>query len=69
MRTARKSLSGRDHLSFRSNFIPSMGVVDGDLCETFYALPHDKQVEVAKALSRTPQEVIKRIDEARHRLI
>ena len=69
MRTAQKSLSGRDHLSFRSNFIPSMGVVDGDLCETFFALPQDKQLEVAKALSRTPQEVMKRIDDARHRLI
>jgi splicing factor 3B subunit 3 len=69
MRNARDSISGRDHLAFRSNFIPSMGVVDGDLCELFYTLPHDKQVEVAKALSRSPEEVAKRIADARHRLM
>ena len=28
-------LAGRDHVSFRSSFVPVKAVIDGDLCEEF----------------------------------
>ncbi|KAJ2344846.1 pre-mRNA-splicing factor rse1, partial [Coemansia sp. RSA 2673] len=36
-------ISGRDHLSYRSSFMPVRSVVDGDLCESFYLLSHEQR--------------------------
>ena len=33
MRNESPPLCGRDHLSYRSSYIPVKGVIDGDLCE------------------------------------
>jgi len=63
------SLVGRDHLAFRSTFAPVKAVVDGDLCEQFAFLSPEKQKEIASELDRTPEEVIKRIEDLRNSVI
>ncbi|CAN0344113.1 unnamed protein product, partial [Phaeothamnion confervicola] len=39
MRQEHTTLCGRDHTSYRSYFLPVKGVIDGELCERFGALP------------------------------
>jgi len=63
------SLVGRDHLAFRSATRASKGVVDGDLCETFSLLPTASQARVAAELDRSPEEVLRKLDEVRGRLL
>jgi splicing factor 3B subunit 3 len=69
MRQERPPLCGRDHLSYRSYFIPVKNVTDGDLCEQFAALSPDKQKSVAEDLDRTPAEVLKKLEDIRNRLL
>lgn len=35
-------LGGRDHVSFRSSFVPVKATIDGDLCEEFARLSFHK---------------------------
>jgi splicing factor 3B subunit 3 len=49
------SLSGREHLNYRSYYSPCKAVVDGDLCEVFNKLTYEEQAEVGKHLDRNPQ--------------
>jgi splicing factor 3B subunit 3 len=65
MRTLGVSLTGRDHLSYRSYYVPVKSVVDGDLCEAFSALPYNKQQQVAGDLDRTVGEVLKKVESFR----
>jgi splicing factor 3B subunit 3 len=54
-------LAGRDHLIYRSYYVPVKGVIDGDLCETFFLLPNDKKQIVAGELDRSIREVERKI--------
>ncbi len=42
------SLCGRDHLAFRSAYRPVRAVIDGELCEHFFALDALSQRQVAE---------------------
>ena len=69
MRQEKPPLLGRDHLSYRSSFIPVKNVADGDLCEQFALLPAEKQKSVAEDLDLTPTEVLKKLEDFRNRLL
>jgi splicing factor 3B subunit 3 len=43
-------------------------VVDGDLCEQYSTLDHNKQQSIASDLVRTPNEVAKRLEDIRNRV-
>lgn len=47
----------------------SQDVIDGDLCEQFSSLPHEKQKLVATGLDRTVGEVVKKLEDTRNRLL
>lgn len=59
------SIVGRDHLAYRSYYQPVKSVVDGDLCETFGLLSHQRQRALAEELDRTPSEVNKKLESLR----
>ena len=42
-----------------------MGVVDGDLCESFGLLPYSKQQGIAADLDRTVGDVLKKLEQMR----
>lgn len=54
-------LAGRDHLIYRSYYVPVKGVIDGDLCETFFLLPYEKKQIIAGELDRSIREVERKI--------
>lgn len=54
-------LAGRDHLIYRSYYVPVKGVIDGDLCETYFLLPNDKKLMIAGELDRTVREIERKI--------
>ena len=54
-------LAGRDHLIYRSYYVPVKGVLDGDLCETFALLPNDKKQMIAGELDRSVREIERKI--------
>lgn len=66
MRTQNTSLVGRDHLAYRGYYAPVKGVVDGDLCESFNALPYPKQQAIAADLEeRSVPDVLKKLESMR----
>ncbi|DBA00600.1 TPA: hypothetical protein N0F65_007729 [Lagenidium giganteum] len=69
MRQERPPLCGRDHLSYRSYFIPVKNVTDGDLCDQFASLSVEKQKNFAGDLEFTPAEVLKKLEDIRNRLL
>ena len=69
LRTDAPNPTGRDPLSYRSYFSPVMNVVDGDLCDAFNSLSHDKQVKIAEQLDRSVAEVVKKLETQRHMLL
>lgn len=69
LRNSLTEMVGREHLSYRSAFIPVKGVIDGDLCEQYLTLPKDKQKAIAEELDASPTETIKKIEELYIRLI
>lgn len=44
-------------------------VIDGDLCEQFPTLPMDLQRKIADELDRTPAEILKKLEDARNKII
>jgi splicing factor 3B subunit 3 len=54
-------LAGRDHLIYRSYYVPVKGVIDGDLCETYFLLPNDKKLMIAGELDRSVREIERKI--------
>ena len=64
MRQEAPPLLGRDHLAYRSTYIPVKNIIDGDLCSQFGRLPVDTQKTIATELERTPAEVLKKIENA-----
>ncbi|GAB7355497.1 hypothetical protein MBLNU459_g5990t1 [Dothideomycetes sp. NU459] len=61
-------IAGRDHLLYRSYYIPVKGCIDGDLCERFFLLSRDTKERIAGDLDRTVREVEKKIGEMRTRV-
>jgi splicing factor 3B subunit 3 len=61
--------TGRDHVSYRSYYMPVRDVTDGDLCALFSSLPNDTKKRISADLDRTPTEVAKKLDDARNRLL
>ncbi|KAI1031977.1 hypothetical protein LB504_000129 [Fusarium proliferatum] len=55
------SLVGRDHLMYRSYYVPTKGVIDGDLCERFRLLSIEKMERIAGELDRTVAEIERKI--------
>ena len=69
MRQELAPVTGRDHVSYRSYYLPVKDVADGDLCAEFARLPFDAQKRVAEDLDRTPGEVAKKLEDTRNRLL
>lgn len=69
LRTDAPHPTGRDPLSYRSYFAPVMNVVDGDLCDAFNSLHHNKQAKIAEQLDRSVAEVVKKLETQRHVLL
>ena len=65
LRQESNSLVGRDHLAYRSSYVPVKSVVDGDFCETFGLLPPAKQNAIAQELDRKPSEITKKLAQLR----
>jgi splicing factor 3B subunit 3 len=66
MRTQNSSLVGRDHLAYRGYYAPVMGVIDGDLCESFGLLPYPQQQAIAEDLEdRSVPDVLKKLEQMR----
>lgn len=69
MKAEIKPLGGRDHSGFRSFYSPCKGIMDGDLCELFERLPHDTQNKLASQLERNAQDVHKKLEEIRNKIL
>ncbi|KFY96600.1 hypothetical protein V500_02391 [Pseudogymnoascus sp. VKM F-4518 (FW-2643)] len=65
MRNEDPPLGGRDHLIYRSYYVPVKGVIDGDLCERYLLLPNDKKQMIAGELDRSVREIERKISFAR----
>lgn len=59
------TLTGRDHLLYRSYYAPAKSIIDGDLLETFARLPGDRQFYVAQAVDKSPSEVFAKLQDLR----
>lgn len=68
LRTEDAPLAGRDHLIYRSYYVPVKGVIDGDLCERFALLPAEKKQMIAGELDREVREVERKISDMRTRV-
>eukprot|EP00658_Telonema_sp_P-2_P014597 TRINITY_DN15549_c0_g1_i4.p1 TRINITY_DN15549_c0_g1~~TRINITY_DN15549_c0_g1_i4.p1 ORF type:complete len:313 (-),score=85.59 TRINITY_DN15549_c0_g1_i4:296-1111(-) len=69
MRQSLPPLAGRDHLAYRSYYYPCKDVVDGELCEQFLLLKPEVQNSIAEELDRSPNEVLKKLEELRNRVL
>jgi splicing factor 3B subunit 3 len=61
LRSEDAPLAGRDHLIYRSYYVPVKGVIDGDLCERYTFLPSDKKQMIAGELDRSVREIERKI--------
>ena len=61
-------LCGRDHVMYRSYYVPVKDIVDGDLCEQFGVLDFNKQKVLAEELGRHPNEVLKKLEDIRNKI-
>lgn len=68
LRAEAAPLSGRDHLAYRSYYVPVKGVIDGDLCEQFLKLGVDGKSKIAAELERPVKEVERKVVEIRGRV-
>jgi len=69
LRSTITDMVGRDHLSFRSAFIPVRHIVDGDLCAEFAKLKASEQQVISEELERSPAETAKKIEQLYMQLI
>ncbi|ANB11927.1 Rse1p [Sugiyamaella lignohabitans] len=60
-------IAGRDHMMYRSYYAPVKSTFDGDLCERFATLSHDKQEQIAASLDRTVREIERKVADVRVR--
>lgn len=68
IRSEEPPLAGRDHLMFRSYYVPVKGVIDGDLCERFMKLGFDSKQKIAAEVEREIREVERKVQEMRTRV-
>ncbi|MCJ1288954.1 pre-mRNA-splicing factor rse1 [Xylographa carneopallida] len=68
LRSEEAPLAGRDHLIYRSYYVPVKGVIDGDLCERYALLPNDKKQMIAGELDRSVREIERKISDMRTRV-
>ncbi|KAL8746192.1 MAG: hypothetical protein Q9190_001745 [Brigantiaea leucoxantha] len=68
LRSEDAPLAGRDHLIYRSYYVPVKGAIDGDLCERYSLLPNDKKQMIAGELDRSTREIERKIAEMRTRV-
>ncbi|MCJ1401796.1 pre-mRNA-splicing factor rse1 [Xylographa trunciseda] len=68
LRSEDAPLAGRDHLIYRSYYVPVKGVIDGDLCERYAMLPNDKKQMIAGELDRSVREIERKISDMRTRV-
>lgn len=61
LRTEDAPLAGRDHLIYRSYYVPVKGVIDGDLCERYMKLSYEVRQKIAAELERTVREVDRKV--------
>jgi splicing factor 3B subunit 3 len=61
--------TGRDPQEYRSYYAPSMHAVDGDLCDSFNALPYEAQSKIADGLDRTIGAIKKKLEDKRNALL
>lgn len=66
LRSEDAPLAGRDHLIYRSYYVPVKGVIDGDLCERYTLLPADKKQMIAGELDRSVREIERKISVSPH---
>ncbi|SCU79726.1 LADA_0B02784g1_1 [Lachancea dasiensis] len=60
------SLVGRDHVAYRSYYVPVKGVVDGDMCEQFLHLyPSEQEFLVKKLKLKNVSQIKSRLAEVR----
>ncbi|CAG9472423.1 unnamed protein product [Plasmodium vivax] len=69
LRTENPPLCGREHIFFRSYYHPVQHVIDGDLCEQFSSLPYDVQRKVAADLERTPDDILRKLEDIRNKIL
>eukprot|EP00474_Spongospora_subterranea_P009375 CRZ09833.1 hypothetical protein [Spongospora subterranea] len=69
MRTESAPLSGRAHLSYRSSYFPVKDCIDLDLCEQFPLLPAATRQSISNDLHIDPRDLIRKIQEQRHRVM
>ena len=68
MRPEDPPLAGRDHLAYRSYYVPAKGVIDGDLCERFSVLSMQKKTVIAAELENmSVRDIERRIADVRMR--
>ncbi|KAJ3440029.1 splicing factor 3b subunit [Anaeramoeba flamelloides] len=63
------TISGNDHLAWRSYYFPSKGVIDGDFCELFCSLHLETQTKIASKLKISVSEILRRIEDLRNRIL
>ena len=69
MRMENQTLSGRDHMAYRSYHGAVKNVVDGDFCEQYITMDTAKQSLLAEEVDRKPVEVIKKLEDIRNRIL
>ena len=69
MRAALPSLVGRDHLAYRSAFLPVKGVIDGALVEQFSSLTRDRQDSMALELVSSATDIRRKLEDIRRRML
>lgn len=69
LRRQKPSLLSRDHLMFRSYYSPVHNVIDGDFCQMFTYLDTSVQSEIASKLDVSVEEIYKRLDDYKTRLL
>jgi len=69
MRQQMTPLCGREHLAYRSYYYPCKDVIDGDLCEQYSLLTNEGQKGISEELDRTPNEVMKKLEDIRNRVL
>ncbi|KAL7715362.1 Splicing factor 3b subunit 3 [Entamoeba marina] len=52
--------------AYRSSLYPSIGIVDGDLCEFYAQMDDQQQLEIAQNMNSTPTEIKLKCEEFKH---
>lgn len=68
IRQVEPPLAGRDHLAYRSYYVPVKGVIDGDLCERFMKLSYDSKQKIAAEVDKTVKDVERKVQDMRTRV-